>query len=395
MVGELSFKNLPFLPEKGEVIYVEQTYHKRLNKFIRNNYEWLMDTFAQHQLHFCYLPLRAEEAVDYYAPYLTTEERRARIGHAPSLTDYMVGDADIMPSLVFALDTPDVKVPCDITLQSVTIDTKWLVSTKRTFARLAEQIEQVVTDYRLKAEMSAPKREEKESQQTRFATHKNWDPAILFGVDDSKKSGNTFDSKEKDSQQVQFSLHPSGEPTILFRVDDSEEADDNFDSESQKLIKEIRERLETLRNKGVNTMFLHDIIDKNEHLSRLRITKDYRIYLVDYHNMEIALPILPKAVFLLFLKHPEGIRFKELTDHYTELLQIYLKMRPIGGRKRQEQSVRDITDPRRNSINEKCARIREAFVRNFDDRLAKNYYITGKRGEAKRIVLDKSMIIWE
>ena len=359
MVGELSFKNLPFLPEKGEVIYVEQTYHKRLNRFIRNNYEWLMETFAQHQLHFCYLPLRAEEAVDYYAPYLTTEERQARIGHAPSLTDYMVGDADIMPSLVFALDTPDVKVPCDITLQSVTIDTKWLVSTKRTFARLAEQIEQIVTDYRLKAEMSAPKREEIESQ------------------------------------QVSFSLHPSGEPTILFRVDDSEEADDNFDSESQKLIKEIRERLETLRNKGVNTMFLHDIIDENEHLSRLRITKDYRIYLVDYHNMEIALPILPKAVFLLFLKHPEGIRFKELTDYYSELLQIYLKMRPIGSRKRQEQSVRDITDPRRNSINEKCARIREAFVRNFDDRLAKNYYITGKRGEAKRIMLDKSMIIWE
>jgi hypothetical protein len=307
----------------------------------------------------------------------------------------MVGDADMKPSLVFALDTPDVKVPCDITLQSVTIDTKWWGSTKRTFARLAERIEQIVTDHWLKAEMSAPKREEKESMQTRFATHKNWDPAILFGVDDSKKSGNTFDSKEKDSQQVQFSLHPSGEPTILFRVDDSEEADDNFDSESQKLIKEIRERLETLRNKGVNTMFLHDIIDENEHLSRIRITKDYRIYLVDYHNMEIALPILPKAVFLLFLKHPEGIRFKELTDYYTELLQIYLKMRPIGGRKRQEQSVRDITDPRRNSINEKCARIREAFVANFDDRLARNYYITGKRGEAKRIMLDESMIIWD
>ena len=356
MVGEFSFRNLPFLPEKGEVIYVEQTYHKRLNKFIRNNYEWLMDTFAQHQLHFCYLPLRAEEAVYYYAPYLTTEERQARIGHAPSLTDYMVGDADIMPSLVFALDTPDVKVPCDITLQSVTIDTKWLVSTKRTFARLAEQIEQVVTDYRLKAEMSAPKREEIESQQTRFATHKNWDPAILFGVDDSKKSGNTFDSKEKDSQQVQFSLHPSG---------------------------------------GVNTMFLHDIIDKNEHLSRLRITKDYRIYLVDYQNMEIKLPVLPKAVFLLFLHHPEGIRFKELTDYYSELLQIYLKMNPIGGRTKQEQSIRDVTNPCNNSINEKCARIREAFVRNFDDRLAQHYYVTGKRGEPKRIILDKSMIIWE
>ena len=70
-------------------------------------------------------------------------------------------------------------------------------------------------------------------------------------------------------------------------------------------------------------------------------------------------------------------------------------MNPIGGRTKQEQSIRDVTNPCNNSINEKCARIREAFVQNFDDRLAKNYYITGKRGEAKRIVLDKSMIIWD
>lgn len=70
-------------------------------------------------------------------------------------------------------------------------------------------------------------------------------------------------------------------------------------------------------------------------------------------------------------------------------------MNPNGGRVKQEQSIRDITDPCNNSINEKCARIREAFVCNFDDRLAKNYYVTGKRGEVKRIKLDESMIIWE
>lgn len=142
-------------------------------------------------------------------------------------------------------------------------------------------------------------------------------------------------------------------------------------------------------------MFLHNLIDEGEHLSRLRITKDYRILLVDYNNLEIKLSVLPKAVFFLFLRHPEGIRFKELSDYYSELLQIYLKMNPNGGRVKQEQSIRDITDPCNNSINEKCARIREAFVSNFDDRLAKNYYVTGKRGEVKRIMLDESMIIWE
>ena len=161
------------------------------------------------------------------------------------------------------------------------------------------------------------------------------------------------------------------------------------------LIDEIKTRIRALRNKGVNTLFLHNLIDEEERISRLRITKDYRIFLVDYNNMEIKLPVLPKAVFLLFLNHPEGIRFKELTDYYSELLKIYLTLNPIGGRMRQEQSIRDVTDPCNNSINEKCTRIREAFVQYFDDRLAQNYYVTGKRGEPKRITLDKSMIIWE
>ena len=359
MVKELSFVNLPFVPEKGDVIYVEGAFDERLNLFIRKHYEWLRETFSFHGLHFCYLPLRAEEAVDYHAPYLTSEERQAKIRRVPSLANYLMSDEDIKPSLVFPLDTPEVKAPCDIILQSVAIETSWLVPTTRTFSQLAKEIEKAITDYRLSTRISETQRDESDIIQTRFAEHN------------------------------------VGEQTVLFRIDDSVDADCNFDRDSQQLIDEIRERVEALRNKGINTMFLHDIIDESEHLSRLRITKDYRIYLVDYHNMEIDLPVLPKAVFLLFLQHPEGIRFKELTDYYSELLQIYLKLRPIGGRKRQEQSVRDVTDPRRNSINEKCARIREAFVRNFDDRLAKNYYITGKRGEAKRIVLDKSMVIWE
>ncbi len=359
MVGELSLKNLPFVPEKGDVIYVEQSCHKKLNKFIRNNYEWLRKTFAHHHLRFCYLPLQAEDVIRYHAPYLTVEELHAKIGYVPTISDYVVGDVDINPSLVFALDIPEEKVPCNIVLQLLTIDTKWYVPTRCTFSMLAKKIEQAIRDHWLHTNIS--KRQ----------------------------------SEESDSLGVRFSTDMPGELETRFRIEEPEDADSNFDYQSQQLIKEIRERVEALRSKGINTAILHNIIDESEHLSRLRITKDYHIYLVDYQNMEIKLPVLPKAVFLLFLHHPEGIRFKELTDYYSELLQIYLKMNPIGGRAKQEQSIRDVTDPCSNSINEKCARIREAFVRNFDDRLAQHYYVTGKRGEPKRITLDKSMIIWD
>ena len=75
---------------------------------------------------------------------------------------------------------------------------------------------------------------------------------------------------------------------------------------------------------------------------------------------------LPKAVFLLFLKHPEGIAFKCLPDYQAELLDIYKRIKGIKGYLIDSQivqkSVLDVTNPLSNSINEKCARIRNAFI---------------------------------
>ena len=53
------------------------------------------------------------------------------------------------------------------------------------------------------------------------------------------------------------------------------------------------------------------------------------------------------------------------------------------------------TAPLNNSNNEKCARIREAFLLKFHEGLAENYFVTGKRGEPKMIKLSKDLIKWE
>ena len=102
-----------------------------------------------------------------------------------------------------------------------------------------------------------------------------------------------------------------------------------------------------------------------------------------------------KAVYFFFLRHPEGILFKHLPDYRQELLSIYGKLRPLGLSKRSIQSIEDVTNPCLNSINEKCARIRAAFILKFEEHLAKNYYVTGDRGEPKRILLSRDLVIWE
>ena len=161
------------------------------------------------------------------------------------------------------------------------------------------------------------------------------------------------------------------------------------------LMEEVRERIAKLRQRGVAEYLLEQLIHPDNRLSRMVITKDWRIVLTDYNDMEIKMEPLVKAVYLLFLRHPEGITFKQLPDYREELTAIYVKLKPTGLTERAMQSIEDVTNPMQNSINEKCARIRGAFVGQFDNYMAKNYYVDGPRGAAKRIALKRDFVKWE
>ena len=161
------------------------------------------------------------------------------------------------------------------------------------------------------------------------------------------------------------------------------------------LMEEVRERIAKLRQRGIAEYLLEQLIHPDNRLSRMVITKDLRIVLPDYNDMEIKMEPLVKAVYLLFLHHPEGIVFKHLPDYREELTRIYIKLKPSGLTDRAMQSIEDVTNPMLNSINEKCARIRGAFVGQFDNYMARSYYVNGARGEAKKIALSREMIVWE
>ena len=177
-------------------------------------------------------------------------------------------------------------------------------------------------------------------------------------------------------------------------------ADDHFNTQlgednTDDLIEEVKERIAKLRQRGISQYILEQLIHPDDRLSRLVVTKEYRLLLPDYNNMEIKMEPIVKAVYLLFLNHPEGILFKHLPDYREELAQIYNKVRPLGLTARAVRSIEDVTNPLLNSINEKCARIRGAFVGQFDDHMARHYYIDGLRGEAKKISLPRDLVIWE
>lgn len=171
-------------------------------------------------------------------------------------------------------------------------------------------------------------------------------------------------------------------------------ADAYFNHDTEKMMSEIVERVKELRQRGITEAIISSLFKKETTLSRMHITADFKIILPDYNNLEIHLTPLPKAVFFLFLRHPEGILFKNLPDYYDELLNIYSQLTGRKCDKEIKQSIKDVTDPTKNSINEKCARIKEAFVSQFHDDLAQHYFITGYRGEPKKITLSRELVDW-
>ena len=330
--------------------------------------------YREKGLDFCYLPLLGDELISYHAPYLNGKQRQDLLQSVPSIANLIEAQT---PSLLYALDDEE-----DGEMRLMPIETRWYSKLNKVFTKLADSIRKDLA--------------------THYPTRRYEDvvsePTIRFSVSEERhdRSSDIRFSLSEDSPDIEQSEGVAKEPDVRYSLKRREvSADDLFGTESEVLISEIRERIRALINKGVNTMILHDIVDEVERLSPLHITKDYRFFLPEYNNLEIVMPALPKAVYILFLKHPEGIRFKDLPDYHDELLSIYRSLSPIGTTQRQLQSIQSITNPMNNSINEKCARIREAFIKHFDDRLAQNYYITGKKGEPKRIILAPSLVVWE
>ena len=163
-------------------------------------------------------------------------------------------------------------------------------------------------------------------------------------------------------------------------------------------------------------------------LSKIVIDNEHNIFLTDFNNRQVKLNALSKALYFLFLRHPEGIILKEMADYKDELKKIYLQLTkkehnfegfvsehidrlcdPGDKSKDEKLSVikrmfSDIFDKTvEEKIEEICninddteddifARIRNAFVRIISEDVAESYFITGKKVFEKKIRIPQSLV---
>ena len=138
-----------------------------------------------------------------------------------------------------------------------------------------------------------------------------------------------------------------------------------------------------------------EVLEGTDEGEKILVTRDYRILLPDRFNTEIRMRPLVKTVFLLFLRHPEGIRFGDLPAYRNEMMDLYRGITRRAGGPEIEQSIDRLVNPRDNSIHEKAANLSATLSRYFRPQELHAYTLTGKAGTPKRIRLDRTLVEWE
>ncbi len=146
-------------------------------------------------------------------------------------------------------------------------------------------------------------------------------------------------------------------------------------------INHIFELMESLRIKMLFAQNMRQHIQP----SPLVVTVENNLVIPAYGNLEIRMTPLEKTLYLLFMRHPEGIHLTSLVEHKAELQEIYTNISSLDSLMGMRQSIDDMCNALNNSASEKLSKIKVQFEKALGKELAKHYYIQGKRGEKKRI----------
>jgi hypothetical protein len=154
---------------------------------------------------------------------------------------------------------------------------------------------------------------------------------------------------------------------------------------------------------------VYDVLDRVRHQflfrERFKLTKkasrlsvrgfDQRIYLDDLGDEQLRLSPLQRALFLLYLKHPKGIAFKELPQYLSELEKIYSRTYTGGSVAVLKQTIADLVYNEDGKLNEVVSKIKSKITSQLGRDLAKEYIIQGDRAMPRSIRVNRSFVRFE
>jgi len=131
-------------------------------------------------------------------------------------------------------------------------------------------------------------------------------------------------------------------------------------------------------------------------LSRMEIRGlSKTIYLTDLGDLQINLNPKERALYLLYLNHPEGIQRSYLIDYKNELRSYYAQISNQATNELIDIAINRLVDVRDNNMNEVMTRIRSKFKNAVGEEQAKDYSITFTPEGTHKILLNRELVGYE
>ena len=156
-------------------------------------------------------------------------------------------------------------------------------------------------------------------------------------------------------------------------------------SELMALMKKVQERLKDF---GSVAESLAEPIE-------LFIDRNYSIKMGGQDGPMLQLRPLVKTLFILFLKHPEGILLKQRDCFRAELEEIYGVISPNTDRDDVKARIARIVDLQDNSFSEKASVLNARLEEVLPEGIAGDYQIRGYNGCPRKIRLNPLLVHWE
>lgn len=357
------------------LIYFEIEQNIPLNLYIRNNFDLIEDQFATLGLKFIYLPFLTQSiaeintVLEYYLPSLSyiqvqdkllSDYKEKIIGqktkHTSSEIRSIILKEEFVPdSMDYSEVLALVNYQGSFNSGLLCFDPMTCVIGESNFFRNSEQ---------------------------------NKDYASYFN--DVASYFKQLREEEEDFNFMPFSPLPVADYT------------EQLDESAKEVISTIEAKLSELKDSG-QLLFLipilKDLLDKQSQsmqldtISMLEVNSQNRI-LLPYFKKEVELSYLTKAVYFLFLKHPEGINLKGLGNYKKELLAIYTSVSNQLDYVKMVKSVDDVVNLETKAIYTHLSRIKSAYYKIMDESFARYYIVSGNGEEDRKVLFDTSSIIW-
>lgn len=128
-------------------------------------------------------------------------------------------------------------------------------------------------------------------------------------------------------------------------------------------------------------------------VSPLVVTPYYQITFSRFGHLEAKMPTLAKVLYLFYLKHPEGVRLKDLGDHRAELTYLYGRLTGTDSEYLIHERIDKLTHPLEpGPRNQNLSRANKVLRDILGEAVAKPYLIEGEPGERYQIRLSADLV---